>query len=84
MDPEGPVVGVAIARAGRIKPFIIPSSAIEQTLALEPAPPEAQLSKAGRIPLPEVRGPAADPFEAMRRRLEEMRRLMEEIEEGGE
>ena len=84
VDLEGRVVGVAIARAGRIKTFIIPSSAIEQTLALEPAPPEAQLSKAGRIPLPEVRGPEADPFEAMRRRLEEMRRLMEEIEEGGE
>ena len=37
VDLEGRVVGVAIARAGRIKTFIIPSSAIEQTLALEPA-----------------------------------------------
>jgi len=82
VDLEGRIVGVAIARAGRIKTFIIPSSAIEQILALEPAAPDAQLGNAGRIPLPEARKAVDDPFEVMRRRLEEMRRLMEEIEEG--
>ena len=82
VDLEGRVVGLAIARAGRIKTFIIPSSAIKKLLALKPAPPEVQLGDAGKMSPPEVRTPEADPFEAMRRRLEEMKRLMEEIEEG--
>ena len=84
VDLEGRVVGLAIARAGRIKTFIIPSSAIKKLLASKPAPPEVQLGDAGKMSPPEVRTPEADPFEAMRRRLEEMKRLMEEIEEGDE
>ena len=84
VDLEGRVVGLAIARAGRIKTFIIPSSAIKQILALKPEPPEAQLGDAGKMSSPAVRAPEVDPFEAMRRRLEEMKRLMEEIEEGDE
>jgi len=84
VDLEGRVVGLAIARAGRIKTFIIPSSAIKKLLASKPAPPEVQLGDAGKMSPPEVRTPEADPFEAMRRRLEEMKRLMEEIEEEDE
>ena len=81
VDLAGRVVGVAIARAGRIKTYLIPASTIEQLLATEPEAPGIQPGNAGRG-LSREGFSEEDPFEAMRRRLEEMRRLMEEIEEG--
>ena len=84
VDLEGRAVGVAIARAGRIKTFIIPALAIEELMESEPLAPEVELGNSAKIPPPEARRPTVDPFEEMRRRLEEMRRLMEDIEEEGE
>ena len=84
VDLEGRAVGVAVARAGRIKTFIIPALAIEELMESEPLAPEVELGNSAKIPPPEARRPTVDPFEEMRRRLEEMRRLMEDIEEEGE
>lgn len=76
---DGKVVGIAVARAGRIKTFIMPAAAIQEILKKEPAQPRLE-EVAGRAqPLgndPE----GEDPFEVMRRKMEEMRRLMEEME----
>ena len=69
----------AVARAGRIKSFIIPARTVKTLLEEEPAQPRPE-ELAGRAePVREREG--QDPFEIMRRKMEEMRRLMEEIEE---
>ncbi len=79
IDLDGRVVGIAVARAGRIKSFIIPARTVKTLLEEEPAQPRPE-ELAGRAePVREREG--QDPFEIMRRKMEEMRRLMEEIEE---
>jgi serine protease Do len=82
IDLDGRAVGIAIARAGRIKSFVIPASGIKRLLAMEPAKPQLQSEDLGeRKRNREVEPGDEDPFELMRRKMEEMRRLMEEIEE---
>jgi hypothetical protein len=65
-----------VARAGRIKTFIIPSAVARELLQSEPALPRAE-ELAGRAQREED---VEDPFEVMRRKMEEMRRIMEELE----
>ncbi len=82
VDLDGQLVGIAIARAGRIKSFIIPASMIVELLSTKPVKPQAEPGNpdgGGR------QSGFADeyPFDVMRRKMEEMRRLMEEIEEKG-
>ena len=78
IDLDGRVIGIAVARAGRIKTFIIPASLVRDLLATKPA--QLRLDeRAGRARSVEREVPL-DPFEVMRRKMEEMRRLMEEIE----
>ena len=80
VDLDGQLVGVAIARAGRIKSFIIPASMIMELLSTKPVKPQAEPGNADGV----RRQPGfenEDPFEMMRRKMEEMRRLMEEMEE---
>ena len=82
IDLDGRAVGIAIARAGRIKSFVIPASGIKRLLAMEPAKPQLQSEDLGeRKRNREFEPGDEDPFELMRRKMEEMRRLMEEIEE---
>ena len=82
IDLDGRAVGIAIARAGRIKSFVIPSSGIKRILAMEPAKPQLQPGDpVERTRNREFEPGDEDPFELMRRKMEEMRRLKEEIEE---
>ncbi len=82
IDLDGRAVGIAIARAGRIKSFVIPASGIKRLLAMEPAKPQLQSEDLGERKRNRAVEPGdEDPFELMRRKMEEMRRLMEEIEE---
>ena len=82
IDLDGRAVGIAIARAGRIKSFLIPASGIKRLLAMEPAKPQLQSEDLGERKRNREGEPGdEDPFELMRRKMEEMRRLMEEIEE---
>ncbi len=79
VDLNGRAIGIAIARAGRIKSFIIPASGIKLLLASEPADPQPR-GLAGRERDREPKEGDEDPFAVMRRKMEELRRLMEEIE----
>ncbi len=79
VDLEGRLVGIAAARAGRIKSFIIPADAVKSLLESEPAEPRGE-ELVGRAE-EEGAGEFEDPFEVLRRKMEEMRLLMEEIEE---
>ncbi|MEC8943122.1 MAG: hypothetical protein VYC95_10330, partial [Verrucomicrobiota bacterium] len=75
-------VGSAIAGGGRITSLVIPASGIKRLLAMEPAKPQLQSEDLGeRKRNREFEPGDEDPFELMRRKMEEMRRLMEEIEE---
>ncbi len=79
VDLEGRAIGIALARAGRIKSFIIPASRVQQILTEEPAKPRPQdLAGGERKPARGLEN--EDPFEVMRRKMEEMRKLMREIE----
>lgn len=78
IDLDGEVIGIALARAGRIKTFIMPAAAVAKLLEREPDQPRLD-EVAGRAQ-PLGNEPAEDPFEVMRRKMEEMRRLMEEME----
>ena len=80
VDLDGRVIGIAAARAGRIKSFIIPASRVRQLLATDPVRPGPE-DLAGRNENRGVDLESEDPFEVMRRKMEEMRRLMKEIEE---
>lgn len=80
VDLEGRMVGIAVARAGRIKTFIIPTSSINDLLATKPS--ELRIDElAGRAQPVERDGDDEDPFDVMRQKMEEMQRLMREIEE---
>lgn len=81
VDLEGRVVGFAVARAGRIKSFLIPVQAMRELLAAEPEEPRLD-ELAGRAEVVEEEN-GEDPFEVMRRKMEEMQRLMEDIEGRG-
>ena len=84
VDLDGHAIGIAIARAGRIKSFIVPASEIKSLLATEPIEPQLQpRHSAERMREREFEEGDEDPFEVMRRKMEEMRRLMEEIEGKG-
>lgn len=84
VDLDGRAIGIAIARAGRIKSFIVPASEIKSLLAIEPVEPQLQpRNSTERIREREFEEGDEDPFEVMRRKMEEMRRLMEEIEGKG-
>ena len=84
VDLDGRAIGIAIARAGRIKSFIVPASEIKSLLAIEPVEPQLQpRNSAERMREREFEEGDEDPFEVMRRKMEEMRRLMEEIEGKG-
>ncbi|MFP6882745.1 MAG: S1C family serine protease [Roseibacillus sp.] len=78
IDLDGRVIGIAVARAGRIKTFIIPASSVRDLLATKPA--QLRLDEMAGRARPVEREVPLDPFEVMRRKMEEMRRLMEEIE----
>jgi serine protease Do len=82
IDLEGRTVGIAVARAGRIKTYIIPSAAIGALLSTPPSLPRLE-ELAGRARPAEGDGgrEEEDPFAVMRRKMEEMRRLMDEIEQ---
>ena len=80
IDLDGRVVGIAVARAGRIKTYIIGSVGVEALLGTEPEQPRIE-ELAGRAEPVEEAANVEDPFEVMRRHMQEMRRLMEEIEE---
>lgn len=76
VDLDGRVIGLAVARAGRIKSFIVPASTITEILKTKPAEPELrELVERDR------NFEGEDPFEVMRRKMAEMQRLMKEIEE---
>ena len=77
VDLEGRAMGIAVARAGRIKSFIIPGAAVRALLKEEPMKPAAP----ELVNREDDEFEGEDPFEVMRRKMEEMRRLMEEIEE---
>ncbi|MCH2062800.1 MAG: PDZ domain-containing protein [Roseibacillus sp.] len=84
VDLDGRAIGIAIARAGRIKSFIVPASEIKSLLAIEPVEPQLQpRNSAARMREREFEEGDENPFEVMRRKMEEMRRLMEEIEGKG-
>ena len=80
VDLEGHTIGIAVARAGRIKSFIIPASRIRECLASEPSKPRPEDLVGGERNRG-VEFENEDPFEVMRRKMEEMRRLMQEIED---
>lgn len=81
---DGEVVGIAIARAGRIKSFVLPSAALRTLLAQDPVAPDAEELAGFRERVPA--GPAVgrrgreSSLEAMRRHMEDMQRLMDELE----
>jgi hypothetical protein len=81
VDLDGRVVGIAVARAGRIKSFIMPAAAVKNLLAGDPAQPQIEDLAVRAALVPESEDEFVDPFEVMRRKMDEMRRLMEEIEE---
>jgi hypothetical protein len=68
---DGNVVGIAIARAGRIKTFVIPSATVRELLQTDPPPPRLE-ELAGRAQ--RVEEGEKDDFEKLREALEEMRR----------
>lgn len=84
---DGKVAGIAIARAGRIKSYLIPVEAVVELLETEPSPPSER--ELARSDSPETRGLRRllrrrgldDSPESVRRHLQELRRLMEEMEE---
>ena len=87
VDLDGKVVGVAVARAGRIKTLIIPAAALADLLETRPERPRLEDLAARAQPVPEGGGRRqgeGDPFEDMRRNMEDMRRLMERLEDRGD
>lgn len=87
VDLMGRPIGIAIARAGRIKTFVIPAATVAELLAKEPEKPtlkELALREDGGTRLQDVEREepgAEDPLDTMRRHMEDMRRLMEELEQ---
>ena len=78
---DGRAVGIAVARAGRIKSFIIDARAVQALLAKDPEQPGVE-EVAGRArPVDEELTLEEDPFEVMRRHMRNMQRLMREIDE---
>jgi S1-C subfamily serine protease len=86
VDLNGRPVGIAIARAGRIKSFIIPAATLADLLAKgaeKPSVKELALREDGGADLRDIereKPGSNDPLDTMRRHMEDMRRLMEEIE----
>lgn len=80
IDLDGNVVGVAVARAGRIKTFIVPASTVRDLLEQEGDEPEIE-ELAGRAePVQDDEFVGPDPFDDLQEKIEEMQRLMEELE----
>jgi len=69
-------LGIAAARAGRIRTFIIPVARIVQLLRQEPGRPQPEdlAGRAGEAPDDGEGVGNPEPLDAMWRRLEEMRR----------
>jgi len=87
VDLDGNVVGIALARAGRIKTFILPTADIKVLLdaeAVEPDPAGLALrwqdGKPEDFERAEVK--RTDPMERMKRHMEDMERLLEELDRG--
>jgi S1-C subfamily serine protease len=87
VDLDGKVVGVALARAGRIKTFILPTADIKALLegeAAEPDPAGLALrwddGKPEDFERAEVK--QGDPMERMKRHMEDMEHLLEELDRG--
>ncbi len=82
VDLQGRLVGIAVARAGRIKTFIIPTVSIRNLLTSEPAKLRVgELAGRAQPVEREANNDPEGPFDVMRRKMEEMQRLMQEIEE---
>lgn len=83
VDLAGDVVGIAIARAGRIKSYILPAEEITGLIGREPEQPTPEeLAQRALDPeefLPE--GRRGEPLDTMRRHMEDMRRLLEQMEQ---
>ncbi|NNC90525.1 MAG: serine protease [Akkermansiaceae bacterium] len=81
---HGDVVGIAVARAGRIKSFILPSGAVKDHLAEGPEQPaedemaRIELNDPGELVPWQRREP---PLKSMREHMDEMRRFMDQFEE---
>jgi len=86
VDLNGRTVGIAIARAGRIKSFVIPAATLADLLKKDAAKPtikELALDEDGEAQMKDVERKESgedDPLDTMRRHMEDMRRLMEELE----
>lgn len=86
VDLSGRPVGIAIARAGRIKTFVIPAATLADLLATEaeiPVVKELSLREDGAVRMEDVQREepgVEDPLDTMRRHMQDMRRLMEELE----
>jgi hypothetical protein len=87
LDLQGEVVGLVVARAGRIRSYVIPSETIVAMLQRKPveanlakvktAEPEPQLSRNREV---RPRLNRAD-MERMRARMKEMQKLMRQLDE---
>lgn len=82
---DGQVVGLAVARAGRIKSFVLPAAAVKELLELDPVDPGAKELAKLREPVgrPARRKERASSRETMRRHMEDMKRMMEDLENSG-
>lgn len=76
VDLDGRIVGMVIARAGRISTLILPGDDIEAILKTEPKPYVAENRQVRRGQL----WPENDRRNRMRRELEMMRRMMENLQ----
>jgi serine protease Do len=86
VDLDGGLVGIAIARAGRIKSFVLTGAALKELLASDPLEPGAKEPAAtgGREARRRTReGSRESSMESVRRHMEDMRRLMEEMDKSG-
>ncbi|MEN8864692.1 MAG: PDZ domain-containing protein [Akkermansiaceae bacterium] len=76
VDLEGRIIGMVIARAGRISTLILPGDDIARVLENDPEPfvPQARNVRRGQ------QWPENGPRERMRRELERMRKMMENLQ----
>jgi hypothetical protein len=76
VDLDGRIVGMVIARAGRISTLILPGDDIAKALKNEPAPFVPEVRNARRA----EQWPEDGRRARMRRELEMMRRMMENLQ----
>lgn len=84
VDLDGRFVGIAVARAGRIKSFVLGGAALRELLGNDPLEPGAKELAARERRGKRTQGAGgAERREAGRRHMEDLRRLMEDVDKAG-